>query len=352
MGEFLIGALYATVVNNFEDVFNAGQFLLQYPLALTDRDKQYWTQVINNQSTAFKLGVEVGNAASIVQGIIEIVAGGGTFAGGAALCTIGAGATFGISCAAGAPAMVTGAAVSAHGLSLIKNGLENDTDANLIDDLLAPQKMESTGGADGVRGLAKQLGLGGNKDNKVKAGLEVLEPNEFVQFKNDIDGTGDDAKNLFRPLFDKSESIIKKVFGTYKKVGKDADAIADIQENLSLNKTNKRGRRFLDDSQLEDAFTQTNQFLDKYDDRVSGAFPNRFGRANAPDLDDVQALGEIKTAEDILDGRTPLGDGVKLRGLSEITGQKNPEYFATMPDGSTRLVEVKTLESKVTRLNL
>jgi hypothetical protein len=65
----------------------------------------------------------------------------------------------GISCAAGAPAMAVGAVVTAHGLSVIKNGLENDTDANLIDDLLAPVKMESTGGADGIRGLSKETGI-------------------------------------------------------------------------------------------------------------------------------------------------------------------------------------------------
>lgn len=106
VGEFIIGALYATVVNNLGEVFEAGQFLLQYPLKLTDRDRRYWTQVIESRSTAFKLGVEVGNAGSIVQGIIEMVSGAGSFLGGTALCTVGAGATFGISCAAGAPAMV------------------------------------------------------------------------------------------------------------------------------------------------------------------------------------------------------------------------------------------------------
>ncbi|MEO0834938.1 MAG: hypothetical protein AAFY16_02885 [Cyanobacteria bacterium J06642_3] len=34
---------------------------------------------------------------------------------------------------------------------------------------------------------------------------------------------------------------------------KDADAIADVQENLSFNQVNKRGKQFLDDSQLQEA---------------------------------------------------------------------------------------------------
>jgi len=40
---------------------------------------------------------------------------------------------------------------------------------------------------------------------------------------------------------------------------------------LSQNRQN-RGKKFLDDNQLEDAFTNANNFLDTYKDRVSGAF--------------------------------------------------------------------------------
>ncbi|MEO1005729.1 MAG: hypothetical protein AAFW67_07735 [Cyanobacteria bacterium J06638_38] len=312
------------------------------------------------------MGRELANAASIVQGIIEIFTGGAAVISASSLCLAGAGATLGASCFAAAPAIASGAALSAHGLSLIKNGIENNTDANLIDDLLAPQKMASTGGADGADGLAKQLGLGRNNENKVKAGLEVLEPNEFVQFRSDIDqidSEGNAAKNLFRPLFDKSESIIKKVFGTYKKVGKDADAVTDIQQNLSLNKiriVDNQSKQSISDSQLEEAFTKTNSFLDNYQGRVSGAFANRFGRAAATGnnqnlpipkaLDHVQASGEIKAAEDILDGNTVLGNGVKLRGLPDssrnVRNQSNPEYLATMLDDTIRLVEVKTPTGK------
>ncbi|MEL6461353.1 MAG: hypothetical protein AAFQ91_24500 [Cyanobacteria bacterium J06621_15] len=214
--------------------------------------------------------------------------------------------------------------------------------------------MASNGGANAARGLAKQYGL--NRE-KVRAGLEVLEPKEFAKFKTDIDGQGADAKNLFKPLLNKSESIIKKVFGNYKTVNGDVDAIADIQETLSQNKTN-RGKKFLDDNQLEDAFTNANNFLERYKGKVSGAFTNRFGRAastgntsgltNPRKLDPIQASGEIKTAEDILDGTTILENNVQMRGLPEITGQTNPDYLAILPDANTRLVEVKTLEGSFT----
>ena len=337
VGEFLIGALYATVVNNTSEVFEAGQFLLQYPLALTDRDRKYWTQVINNQSTAFKLGVELANAASIVQGIIEIVSGGGTFLGGAALCTVGAGATFGISCAAGAPAMVTGAAISAHGLSLIKNGLENDTDANLIDDLLAPQKMASTGGADGIDGLAKKTGISGDSIKKVYGDVSS---NDIELLGNKLD------KNLAEHLFNKGDDgstgsqLVNNVSDTLKKVGNDNVAIESIKSILRKNKNGK-----LNDSKTETAFSEAADFLGRYEGRVSGDFPTRFADAQGK-KGAIQARSEIRTAESILDGDSPLGSNVsKVEGIPtdvSNTGIPTPDYRITDVSGISRLSEIKT----------
>ena len=370
VGEFLIGALYATVVNNTSEVFEAGQFLLQYPLALTDRDRRYWTQVINNQSTAFKLGVELANAASIVQGIIEIVSGGGTFLGGAALCTVGAGATFGISCTAGAPAMVTGAAVFTHGLSLIKNGIENDTDANLIDDLLAPQKMESTGGSNAARGLAQKIGVNPDRVDRVENALEVLGTKKIEQlegrlnftetrFRRDTSGqlvsTKENVKLLDRVLGKSKELVynISKAFDLVDDKAKginDVDGINDIRATIKQNRDRNNKPQLINDTELNTALIENNNFIKQYQGRASGAFANRFGKANSSRLNSTEARGELNTAKDILDGNTVLGNDVKLRGLSEKTNtQKNPEYLATMFDGNTRLVEVKTLTGKVER---
>ena len=347
VGEFLVGALYATVVNNFEDVFNAGQFLLQYPLALTDRDRRYWTQVINRQSTAFKLGVELGNAASIVQGIIEIISGGGTFLGGAALCTVGAGATFGISCAAGAPAMVTGAAISAHGLSLIKNGLENDTDANLIDDLFAPQKMESTGGADGVDGLAKKTGISGDSIKKVYGDVSSK---DIELLGNKLD------KNLAEHLFNKGgdgstgSQLVNNVSDTLKKVGDDDVAIDSINSILRKNKNGK-----LNDSKTETAFSEAADFLGRHEGRVSGDFPTRFAEAQGK-KGAVQAQNEIQVAENILDGSSPVGTNVsKVDGIptdTDNTGVLTPDYKITDTSGISSLAEVKTPNGNFTKNNL
>ncbi|NJL51733.1 MAG: hypothetical protein HC930_05030 [Hydrococcus sp. SU_1_0] len=257
VGEFLIGALYQTVANNSEDAINIGQFFLQYPLKLTERDKKYWTQIIEGQSKAFQLGRELGNAASIVQGIIETVSGAGTFVGGSALCTVGAGATFGISCAAGAPAMAAGAIISAHGLSVIKNGLENDTDANLIDDLLSPVKMESNGGADGIRGLSKETGISQGSISNVYKDLS----------SGDIKLLGDKLnKNNVETLFNKGDQggtgseLVKNVSKIVNIFAKDADAISDVKQTLSKNQIKPDGTQIIDDNQLKTAFSNTIEF--------------------------------------------------------------------------------------------
>ncbi|MEL6461351.1 MAG: hypothetical protein AAFQ91_24490, partial [Cyanobacteria bacterium J06621_15] len=320
---------------------------------LSGRQKRAWTQRIESKSTAFQLGRELANAASIVQGIIQIFTGGSAIIGASSLCVATAGVSFGGSCLAAVPAIASGAALSAHGLSLIKNGIENNTDANLIDDLLAPQRMASNGGANAARGLAKQYGL---NRSKVRAGLEVLEPKEFAKFKTDIDGQGTDVKNLFRPLLNKSESIIKKVFGTYKKVGNDVDAVGDIQRTLLANKRNNKGVIDITDTQLEDAFSDNLNFLQKYKNKVSGAFSYTFGRSKSKTLDSDQAIGEIRTAEDLLDGKALLkSNGTGQSFIGEITSltalsdarkpggsPKIPDHLITEISGATRLVEVKT----------
>ncbi|MEM7590151.1 MAG: hypothetical protein AAF383_01275 [Cyanobacteria bacterium P01_A01_bin.83] len=360
VGEFILGVLYQTTANNLEDAFNIGQFFL--PLKLSERDKRNWTQIIESQSTAFQLGRELANAASIVQGIIEIFTGGAAVISGSSLCLAGAGATLGASCFAAAPAIAGGAALSAHGLSLIKNGLENNTDANLIDDLLAPQKMASTGGANGADGLAEKIGT---SPDRVKNALEVLGTKKVEQlegrlnftetrFQRDASGqlveTKQEVKLLNRVL-DKSKELIFNVSKAFDFVDNkakginDIDGIDDIRATIKQNRDRQNKPQLINDTELNTAFIENNNFIEQYQGRASGAFANRFGKANSSELNNIQARGEINTAKDILDGNTLLGNDVRLRGLPERTNtQKNPEYFATMPNGDTRLVEVKTLK--------
>ena len=262
--------------------------------------------------------------------------------------------------------MVTGAAISAHGLSLIKNGLENDTDANLIDDLLAPQKMASTGGADGIDGLAKKTGISGDSIKKVYGDVSS---NDIELLGNKLD------KNLAEHLFNKGDGggtgsqLVKDIAGLVGRFGRknnkgeiiDPDALADIQRTLSANKPENNVDSKITDSQFQEAFSTYQNFLNKYKDKVSGAFAYTFGRSKSTALDLKQAQGEINLAEDLLDGKAFLkndGSGQSFLGsidqlhapsdLRKLGGNpKTPDYFATNSNGLTRLAEIKTPTKKL-----
>ncbi|MET0403002.1 MAG: hypothetical protein ABW123_11395 [Cystobacter sp.] len=77
-------------------------------------------------------------------------------------------------------------------------------------------------------------------------------------------------------------------------------------------------------------------------ERVSGDFLSRFWRANAQDK--VEALAELRLAEDLLAGRTPLGNSRHVKALAESStqGEKMPEFRVELPAGN-RLAESKAI---------
>ena len=221
-------------------------------------------------------------------------------------------------------------------------------------------------------GLSRETGLSEGSIEKVYGDIEPSDIRlvgdnfdknsaEHLFNKGDGGGTGTElvknVANLVESLFGKAKNTITNVSKTLKLVGDDVDAVADVQATLRQNKKVKNnGELAINDNDLNTAFANTVEFLEQYKGKVSGAFANRFGRANSPELDFVQARGELEAAKDILDGKTRLGNIDNIRGLREIYGQKNPEYFLEALDGSTRLIEVKTLTGNVTdrkiRINL
>ena len=291
-------------------------------------------------------------SASIAQGIYEFIVGlaAASSRGGLCLTTV-------VGCSAAAPAIATGTILTAHGGTLAVNSASEFGDK--LRDILSPNRMASSGGADDIIGLSRETGISQGSISNV---YDDLNPSDIKLIGDKLN------KNNVESLFEKADGgntgseLVQNVTKIVKIFAKDADAIADIQENLSFNQVNKRGKQFLDDSQLREAFTEATKFIDKYKGRVSGAFANRFGKAaakgnnlslpNPRKLDFTQAAGEIKTAEDILDGVTPLGSDVKMRGLPEINGQKNPDFLATLSGGNTRLVEVKTLEGSFAKTKI
>ncbi|MEG4917978.1 DUF4114 domain-containing protein [Microcoleus sp. B7-D4] len=114
LGEFVAGAIYQWLRNNGE----LARWLLQ---VLSPQWNGLEQDVERNlpKSWAFQSGRTFGDAASIVTGILEIIGGGGTGAGGAGLCVTGVG------CIAGAPAIVAGTALGLHGATTASTGLKN-----------------------------------------------------------------------------------------------------------------------------------------------------------------------------------------------------------------------------------
>jgi RHS repeat-associated protein len=74
---------------------------------------------VSGSAKDYKLGQRMGDALSIVGGLLEMGGGGSMIGGGAAACGTGA------LCAAGAPAIVGGAAAVGHGAAMTANGIAN-----------------------------------------------------------------------------------------------------------------------------------------------------------------------------------------------------------------------------------
>ncbi|WP_293366580.1 S8 family serine peptidase [Microcoleus sp. CAWBG50] len=114
LGEFVAGAVYQWLRNNGD----IGRWLLQVLIpGWNGLDKDVERGLPKTWS--FQAGRTFGDAASIVTGILEIMGGGGTGAGGAGLCVTGVG------CIAGAPAIVAGTALGLHGATTASTGLKN-----------------------------------------------------------------------------------------------------------------------------------------------------------------------------------------------------------------------------------
>ncbi len=355
LGEFALGAVAQWLFIQGEDVRTVLEFLFPTFLTGWSEDGEAFLDLNSESSKAFGLGRTAGNITSIITGIVEFAAGIGSQGVGGGLCFTA------IGCFAGAPAIATGFLLQAHGLGVIKNA-----SGELADDITEGftnlvNRIESRGGADDIAGLAKKTGIDSGSIGKAynvigKNDIELVgntlgkNQAEFLFNKND---QTEDGKKLIKNVTD----IIERFAGDPKNI--DADAIADIKENLSFNKINKNNKQFLDDVQLKEAFSKANEFLKTYGDRISGAFPTRFGRAAAKgnDLnllnprpkDFKQALGEIETAEDLLDGNTIVGNIDKLYGIADrntVPGRKNPDYRATQ-NGLSRLVEVKIPDGNI-----
>jgi hypothetical protein len=123
-----------------------------------------------------------------------------------------------------------------------------------------------------------------------------------------------------------------------------ADSVgrAEIVHLLELN---LRGN--LPSAGLEQSLTEMVAFMERYSGRLMGDLASRYFRlvTNEP----AQARAELALAEDILEGRTPLGRGRTVEGLtSEAQGVRLPEYRVGGGEGATtpQFAEVKQITGR------
>jgi hypothetical protein len=135
-------------------------------------------------------------------------------------------------------------------------------------------------------------------------------------------------------------NVIRSFARALELAGADDVARNELRHTLDLS------RGGISEVNFGQALAQLVDFMDRYGSRVSGDFISRYRRAVQQRGDPDQARAELRLAEDILEGRTPLGPGTRVAGLpaGEAEGVRAPEYRVTGPPGTApRLVEVKRI---------
>ncbi len=179
-----------------------------------------------------------------------------------------------------------------------------------------------------ARQLAPRLGL---TEAETLGLLRALDAPTLTGLKDEVGVEG------LRSLVGRSEGVLAAMARALAITGADPAARAALIEGARLN-----GRGTLSNSVFEQALDAYTAFRARYGNRASGDFASRFWRRLGQDT--RQAEAEIRLAEDLLAGRTPLGEASRVDGLPESTvaGERVPEYRVTTPEGA-RLVESKAI---------
>lgn len=181
-----------------------------------------------------------------------------------------------------------------------------------------------------ARSLAPRLGL---SEAEALALLRAMDSAAIQRLHDEF------GAEVLRVLAGRSPTVRQAFAEALRVTGSDATARASLMEGLRLNE-----RGTLPNSIFEQALTAYTQFRARYGERVSGDFLSRFWRSLSQRMDPRQAETEIRLAEDLLAGRTPLGETTGVEAILESTtpGVRVPEYRATTPEGA-RLVESKAI---------
>ena len=345
LGELILGALYEWAYSNGDEI----RGLMPGFLKLDEKEEARLNARLN-QSKAFELGRLLGEGAAVAQGIYEFIVGSAAVGGGSGLCITG------IGCFAGAPAIATGVVLQAHGGTLAVNSASEFGDK--LRDILSPNRMASSGGADDVIGLSRETGISETSINKVYRDLGRNSNGDLGLDGSGIRGLNEKlGKNLAEHLFNKGDGgntgsqLVKNVSTIVGKVLNDDVAIDSIKTAIRRNKNGK-----INDTQLNDAFSKAVDFSDQYKGKVSGDFPERFVRAEGKNTaQKLQAQSEIDLATDFLKEKTRLKGFDEVRGIPENTnnnGILTPDYKLIFKDDIIRLAELKAPNGDLTKNNL
>jgi hypothetical protein len=149
------------------------------------------------------------------------------------------------------------------------------------------------------------------------------------------------SDQAFTMLAKRGESMHQQVAVATELSSSDAAMNGELVKLLERHGANAVGP-----ADLEATLTRLNEFVLRHQGRVGGDYATRFLRSVRTKGDPVQAAAELDLAEDILAGKTPLGQAQKVEGLPEtgVQGQKLPEYRVTPGGGGpSRLAETKVL---------
>ena len=162
----------------------------------------------------------------------------------------------------------------------------------------------------------------------------------------------------------KATKIIDKIPSNVDHISKNSTNLPKLRETLldeknvqkkSLDAVERLGKKgTLSKEELAQSQLELKQFQDKYPDRISGDFPERFARKAGKKLDQRNAEAEVEFAKDLLDSKTPLGEAKKIYGIPQEIGKdyqniKVPEYRIIDKNDKVYWAEVKNTQGELSR---
>ncbi|MBP6842857.1 MAG: hypothetical protein KA201_03910 [Kofleriaceae bacterium] len=190
------------------------------------------------------------------------------------------------------------------------------------------EAAEPTSASPRAHALGEQLGITDAAAEKV---LTVLDDEALARLLAEF------GEAQVKMIATRSQTVLEAFARGLAAAGEDRQAVASLVEGLRLN-----AKGTLASDALIEAIAADAAFRAQHGNRIAGDFLSRFWRSISRKHDVAQARAELRLAEDLLAGRTAIGDVDSLEALAESPSGRTPEFRATSPDGA-HLVESKMI---------